>query len=304
MVFFESATSKGFFVHNPDALLTITINRTNLNNLGFVFGQIAIFMTKGFEYTSAPTLKSIRMKISKLYSQSWWLLLGMREDIVRTVKREIEMGEGDVTMGALRFSDTIELEMPECEKCIIKDETLIGENSGQQICVAPFVREMVVLDFNIKTTNPPLYPITNRQLIKAIQYNLSNLGSIKKNVSLNQSSSVYYEKLKKFVPFSQQERASEFLKGLLHNKVVSPGQNDLFIAVFYNFVYGGKQKTSVMSMDKIFYSREELHFDLSNGIVKLSNDGCLYCDNELIVSVSNSMKDCDESVCAVLPALR
>lgn len=31
VVFFESSTSKGFFVHNADALLTITINRTNMN---------------------------------------------------------------------------------------------------------------------------------------------------------------------------------------------------------------------------------------------------------------------------------
>lgn len=182
IVFFESSTSKGFFVHNADALLTIAINRTNLKNLAFTLGQIAVFMTKGFDFCKAPTMKSMRNQMT--FSEKWWLVVGLEETSIRNVKREVESGEGDVVMGALRFSDSIEVEYPESEKCIIKGDVLIGENTGQPICVVPFVSEMVFLDFNIKTSDPRLYTLLNpkRQLIKAIQYNLSIIGKIKSNI--------------------------------------------------------------------------------------------------------------------------
>lgn len=248
IVFFDSSTSKGFFVHNADALLTITINRTTLKNLAFTLGQIAVFMTKGFDFCKAPTIKSMRNQIAKMFTEKWWLVVGLEENSIRNVKREIENGEGDVVMGALRFSDSVEIEYPESEKCIIKGDVLIGEKTGQPICIAPFVAEMVVPDFNIKTSDPRLYTLLNpkRQLIKAIQYNLNVMGKIKANIRLNQFTSPFYTQLIKFVPFSLQEKTSEFIKGLLHTKVITPGQNDLFIAVFYNFAYGDKQKNSVV----------------------------------------------------------
>lgn len=39
-VYFESSISKGFFVHNADALLSVTINRTTLNELIYVLSKI------------------------------------------------------------------------------------------------------------------------------------------------------------------------------------------------------------------------------------------------------------------------
>lgn len=161
VVFFESNTSKGFFVHNADALLTLTINRTTLSNLAYVLSQIAVFMTKEFELTKAPTMRGIRTQISNKFLKKWWLVVGLEENMVRVIKREIETGEEDVVMRALRFYETVELEHPDAEKCIIKDDSLIGEKSGQLICVAPFVADVVVLDFNIKTSDPRLYTILN-----------------------------------------------------------------------------------------------------------------------------------------------
>ena len=77
---------------------------------------------------------------------------------------------------------------------------------------------------------------------------------------MDQFSSSFYTQLIKFVPFSLQERALEYLKGALSSKVLVPGQNDLFIAVFYNFVFGGKQQSTVATLDKILFAKENLHF--------------------------------------------
>lgn len=268
-----------------------------------MLGQIAVFMIKGFEYARGPTMRPVRAYTAQHFIEFWWLVVGMNENMARTVKNEIERGEGDVVMGALRFSDTIEIECPDSEKCIVKDDTLIGEKTGHQICIVPFVAEMVILDFNIKTSDPKLYPLLNpkRQLIKAIQYNLNISGKIKKDIELNQFTSIFYDQLKSFLPFFQQERSSEYLKGMLHNKAMTPGLNDLFIAVFYNFVYGGKQKMTTLNLDKMLFAKEELHFNMTNGVIKIAIDGSLYCENELIVSISRHIKDANESVCAVLP---
>lgn len=134
----------------------------DLKNLAFTLGQIAVFMTKGFDTSKARTMKSMRQLIAKHYSEKWWLVVGLEENAIRAVKKEIETGDGDVAMGALRFSDSVEIEYPDSERCIIKDDVLIGEKTGQPICVAPFVAEMVDLDFNIKTGEPKLYSLLNR----------------------------------------------------------------------------------------------------------------------------------------------
>lgn len=42
IVYFESSISKGFFLHNADALLTLSINRTTIKELAFILANVAV----------------------------------------------------------------------------------------------------------------------------------------------------------------------------------------------------------------------------------------------------------------------
>lgn len=85
-----------------------------------------------------------------------WLAVGMEESSIKPIKYEIKSGEGDLMMGMLTFSDSPEVELPEPEQCLVKNNNLIGKKIGQLICTFPFVSDKVSVDFNIRTNDPKL----------------------------------------------------------------------------------------------------------------------------------------------------
>lgn len=54
-------------------------------------------------------------------------------------------------------------------------------------------------------------------------------------------------------------------------------------------------------MKKMVFAGEEIHMDLQNGILVLTEDSSLECNGEMAVSVSNKSIIETESICAVLP---
>lgn len=101
---------KDFFVHNADALLNITINRTTLKELIHVLSNIAVFMTSRFEITRGRTLKQVRYNCKRYYNIIFYELVGLTENDIRTIKGIIEtLDESDMEIEALRFSNNLEI---------------------------------------------------------------------------------------------------------------------------------------------------------------------------------------------------
>lgn len=150
LVYFETEISKGFFLHNGDALLTISINRTNLKELSFVLSNIAVFITKGFDTSRAKTLKQMRVQIAKYFETNFFELVGLNRSHVREIKRMLDSDtEEDVEFGGLRFSSTIEVIQADPEKCYIKDNTLMGVKTNQIICICPDVQNQQLCPLSV-----------------------------------------------------------------------------------------------------------------------------------------------------------
>lgn len=70
---------------------------------------------------------------------------------------------------------------------------------------------------------------------------------------------------------------------------------------FPQFCTWGKANIDTPQLSKFIFANEEIHLNMQQGIVRIGEDGSLFCDKEIIVSVSNSIVEDKESVYAVLP---
>lgn len=304
LVYFESSISKGFFKHNADSLLQISINRTTMKELIFMRSNIAVFLTLRFEFFKGNTLRRVRETARKYYQSHFLEVVRIEEENLHLVINEIssETNE-DAEMGLLRFSDNIEIIISDPETGLLIGEEIRGSKTNQVLSVLPICEDIVKVSNSVKISDPSLYYLMSptRFLSKIIQFNLNMIGKIKKNIIENKFTPANPILLTKYVPVSQQNGLSNHLKKVLTEMVLADTRNDLFISVFYNFTRDPYIKVQSREVNQFLFDKKKVLLSLKGGILEVDPSGNLKMEGEIIINAGSKFREEDEAQCAILP---